>query len=405
VQYRSSSRGASRPAAGGRRRPTGPSDDPAAPVASITIVAEDGTLRPELVKRTKIKIDDTFDRGKMLHGGDLIRAALPKSGFIQASVRAEAALDPGPPRAYRITYRLVQGPPITVQFVLADGKGKRGLKKTLKAFWVETPYTPDFWDEATQALLDQLQKDGYYAADVTWHPVDGPKGRTVQIVVDRGKPVRLRALRFSGVQSIPLARVEKQVTSLKSQGLRKRRLRPDVLADDLAAVRALYRDEGFTRVRISPPQVSLSTTGESADVDVAIEEGTRFTVGEVTYSGEGEVPEAELQAVTPLRPGQTFSPRVLAESEQSLTEHFDAKGYPEASVESRAELTGDEADVTFEIAEGSKKTVGSITIEGNDATRDKTIAKALTFSRGDLSRRSLSWRASSSSIGADSSRT
>ena len=74
----------------GPERPTGPSDDPAAPVASITIVAEDGSLRPELVKRTKIKIGDTFDRGKMLHGGDLIRAALLKSGFIQASVRAEA---------------------------------------------------------------------------------------------------------------------------------------------------------------------------------------------------------------------------------------------------------------------------------------------------------------------------
>ena len=371
-----------RPSGAGTK--TGPTDDSAAPVAAITVLAEDGTARPELVKRAKIHVGDGFDRGRMLQGGDQIRATLLKSGFIQASVRAESVLEAGPPPAYRITYRLAQGPRITVQFLLAGGKGKRSLKKTLKSFWVDTPYTPDFWDEAIQALLEQLQNDGYYAADVTWHPVDGSSGRTIQIIVDRGKPVRLRAVRFSGVASIPLARVEKQVTSLKSQALRKPLLRPSVLADDLAAVRALYRDEGFTRVRIGQPQVSLSATGESAEVDVAIEEGPRFTVGDVTFSGGGDTTEDELRAVTPIRPEQTFSPRVLAESEQALTDHLDAQGYPDVSVESRAELSADEADVAFDIDLGSKRTVGSIAIEGNSVTREKTIAKALTFGRGDL---------------------
>ena len=240
------------------------------------------------------------------------------------------------------------------------------------------------------ALLEQLQNDGYYAADVTWKPLDTPQGRTVQIIVDRGKPVRLRALRFTGVESVPLARIEKQVTSLKSQGLKKRRLRPAVLAEDLAAVRALYRDLGFTRVRIGQPQVSLATTGDSAEVEVAIEEGTRFTVGEVEFSGGGESQEEELRAATPIHAGETFSPRALAEAEQALTDHLDAKGYPDVTVESRAELSGEEADVVFEVDAGTKKTVGSIEIEGNRVTREKTIAKALTFGRGDLvTRKSL----------------
>ena len=373
----------------GSEKTLGPADDPLATVAAITVTGEDQTELPKLVKRTNVKIGDTFDRGRMLQGGDRIRAALVKSGFIQATVRAEASLDPGPPRAYRINYRVAKGPEVNVQFVRTSGGGKRALRRTLKAFWTDTPYTPDFWDEAVLALLEQLQNDGYYAADVTWKALDTPEGRTVQIIVDRGKPVRLRALRFTGVESVPLARIEKQVTSLKSQALRKRRLRPAMLAEDLAAVRALYRDLGFTRVRIGQPQVSLATTGDSAEVDVAIDEGTRFTVGAVSFSGGGETPEEELRAATPIRSGETFSPRALAEAEQALIDHLDAKGYPDVTVESRAELSGDEADVVFDVEPGTKKTVGSIAIEGNRVTKEKTIAKALTFGRGDLVSKNL----------------
>ena len=67
---------------------------------------------------------------------------------------------------------------------------------TLKAYWRETPYTPDFWDGAVDALLNDYQERGYYAADVTWQAKDGPSGRTVRILVDRGKAVRLRSVRF-----------------------------------------------------------------------------------------------------------------------------------------------------------------------------------------------------------------
>jgi outer membrane protein insertion porin family len=353
-------------------------------VASVQVLTDDGAPRTDLVKRAKIKVFEPFDRGRMLQGGDRIRATLLKDGFIQATVRAEATLAPNPPESYTITYRVALGPKIVVDVVMSDGKGKRGAKKSLKAFWRETPYTPDFWDEATRALLDDFQERGYYAADGTWRATDGPSGRTVRILVDRGKPVRLRAVRFEGGTSIPRERIDKQMTSLKSQGLRKRLLRPSVLADDLAAVRALFREEGFTRVTIAPPQIALSTEGDSAEVDVVILEGARFAVGEVTYSGGSAVSEEQLRASTPLRPGETFSPRRLAEAEQALRERFDALGYPDVNVESRVDLVAGRAVIVFEISSGTRKTVGEIAIEGNTVTKDKTIARALTFGVGQI---------------------
>jgi outer membrane protein assembly complex protein YaeT len=364
--------------------PTSASVDAAILVTSVTAVTDDGVARPDLVKKAAVPVGKPADRGVMLQGADRIRAALLKSGFVQANVRAEATQDPGPPASQRIEYRVSLGPKITLEIVMTDGSGTRSARKALKAFWRDTPYMPEFWDEATRSLLDDLQQRGYYAADVTWSAVDGPAGRTVRVVVDRGKPVRLRAIRFTGNVAIPTARLDKQLASLKGQGLRKRLLRPGILTEDLAAVRALYREEGYTRVRVGLPQIALSTSGDSAEVDVAITEGPRFTVGSIGYTGTEAATEEQLRGWTPLKVGETFSPRRLAEAEQTLKERFDALGHPATTVESRVELSGERADIVFDIATGKRETVGAIAIEGNKVTKDKTIARALTFGVGDV---------------------
>jgi outer membrane protein insertion porin family len=362
----------------------GTGTDAAGPVASVGLVSDDATDRRSLVKKASIAAGQPFDRGRMLLGADRIRAALVKQGFIQAGVRAEASSDGGSPPRYAITYRVSAGPKVDVTIVMSGGGGKHGMKKALKAFSKETPYTPDFWDEAAHALADQLQQDGYYAADVTWHATDEPGARAVRILVDRGKPVRLRAIRFTGVASIPQERIDKQMTSLKSSGWKKARLRPSVLDADLASVRALYREEGFTRVRIARPRIQLAATGDSAVVDVAIEEGTRFTVGDVDFASGGAASPDELAAWAGIATGQTFSPRRLAEAEQTLKDRLDALGYPDVTVESQVGLSSAEADISFDVVTGLRKTVGQIAIEGNRVTKNRTIAKALTFGEGSL---------------------
>jgi outer membrane protein insertion porin family len=360
------------------------SGEPPGEVGSVDVRGGEGVIPADLVKAAKIRVGSRFDRGKMLEGGDRIRAKLLARGFLESDVRSEAIRDAEAGGVYRITYRLTLGPKVVVELVTADGKGKRSLRKALKSFWIDTPYTPDIWDEAKNVLLDDLQADGYYAADVTWRAIDSDAGRTVRFDVDRGRPVRLRSMRFVGVKNLPLSRVEAQVTSLQKKGaLRKRLLRPEVLNQDLAAVRALYRDSGFTQVRVGRPEVTLSAQGDAADVRVVIEEGPCFRVGEVTFSdttAAGDVPRGS----SGLKPGETFSPRRLAEAEQSLREKFDTDGFPDATVETRVALLADTADVTFDVEPGGRKTIGAITIEGNTATKNRTIARSLTFGQGDV---------------------
>ncbi len=353
-------------------------------VGSVSAQDVAGTARPDLVKKSKVRPGEAFDRGRMLQGAERIRTTLVKQGFIQAGIRAEESDDPGKPGTVAIVYRVSPGPKVKVEIVMTGGGTKRSLKKAFRQLSGETTYTADFWDEAAKVLSDQLQESGYYAADVTWRAEDTDSGRSVKILVDRGKPVRLKALRFHGNVAMPTLRIEKVVTSLKAKTLGKRLLRPGTLTADLGAVRALYRDEGFTRVHISDPVIALAATGDSAEVDVTIDEGTKFSIGNVSFDGSSIVPESDMRSWAGLATGQIFSPRRLAEAEQTLRDRLDGMGYPDVTVESRVGFVEATVDVAFEVHTGAKKTVEDIAIAGNRVTKNRTIASALTFGRGDL---------------------
>jgi outer membrane protein insertion porin family len=376
VQYSQQFGGAA--AGRGGKAATGDGTGPPGNVGSVQIVATDGPARPELIKKAKIRVGKPFSRARMLEGADRIRATLVKESYVQADVRSEVVQDDAA-GVYRIVYKVTTGPRIAVEIATPDGKHEKSFRKKLRAFWRDTPYTPDIWEEASGALRDNLQADGYYAADVVWRAVDSDTGRIVRFDIDRGKPVRLRSFTLVGVVSLPVKRIESDMESLRKKSLAKRLLRPDVLTQDVAAIRALYREEGFVHVRVARPEIAMAATGDAADVRIVVDEGEKFKVGDVTFAGTTPVDDETLKTWTPLVSGTTFSPRRLAMAEQT-----------EAGVESAVALSADEADVAFDVAAGDRKTVGSVVIAGNEVTKNRTIAKCLTFGQGDpLSRNEL----------------
>ncbi len=385
LQYSRQFGGAHPAAAGGTVVPAAAGADLPGTLRSVRVIDDQGLARPDLAKAAKLPPGRPFERGAMLAAGERIRLALVKAGRLQASVRSDATRDPGD-LSYDVVYKAAPGPKTAVELITPSSKGTKAMRKSLAAFWRESAYTIDYWDQAAHALLVQLQRDGYYTADVTWEELaasDG-EGRVLRFHVDRGKPARLRAVRFHGATALPKLRIDAQMASLQSSGLKKRLLRPEVLSADLAAVRALYRDEGYARVRVKAPVVTLTASGEAAEVDVTIEEGPRFLVHEIVFPVDAPVGGDAMAAWIPLKKGGVFAPRLLAESEQTLRDHLDELGYPDVAVESRVTLDAASADVAFDVVAGGKKHVAAIAIEGNRVTKNRTISKALTFGVKDV---------------------
>ncbi|HVQ34778.1 MAG TPA: BamA/TamA family outer membrane protein, partial [Candidatus Bathyarchaeia archaeon] len=361
----------------------GTAPDPPGVIASLAIEEASGADLSDLRKKAKIEVGDPFERGRVLAGSDRLRERLIKDGYIQAVVRPEISRDAST-GGYHVLYRVARGPKIRVEVVEVRGKGERAARRALRAYWKETPYSFGYWEEAARSLVESFQDDGYYAADATWETEEGSAGAVVRFHLDRGDHVTLRSLRLNGVSQVPLDRVQGVITSLQSSRLRKPLLRAGRLDQDMASIRALYRDEGFARVKVGRPRIALSAEADAAEVEVDIEEGPRFSVDDVTFEGESPVDDATMLGWISLKPGTRFSPRGLAEAEQVLRAKLDGRGYPEVTVQSAADLGDDTADVVFTIASGEAKRVGEIVFEGNEVTKDKTIARTLTFGRGDV---------------------
>ena len=252
------------------------------------VQAEDGTPIPDLVKRTKIHVGDPFDARahaarRRSHPRRLREERVPPGDASAPS----AASDPGPPRD--LPHRLPAWREDRTSRSISSstaGEGSAACKKALKAFWSETPYTPEFWDEATHALIDELQESGYYAADVTWHAPGRPAGRidpdprgsrktgaAARLALHRSRVAAARAGRKAGGLAQEPEHAQAAAAPVASRG------------GSRGGARALPRGRVHARPH-QPPQIALSATGDSAEVDVAIHEGPRFTVGDVTINAD-----------------------------------------------------------------------------------------------------------------------
>jgi len=87
---------------------------------------------------------------------------------------------------------------------------------------------------------------------------------------------------------------------------------------------------------------------------------------------------------TGMQAGEVFRRRRLQEAESAVRAALDERGYPSARVNGWWERVDSQVVVSFEVAPGSRLTVGRIEIVGNRLTRDGVIQRQLLLKPGDV---------------------
>ncbi len=93
----------------------------------------------------------------------------------------------------------------------------------------------------------------------------------------------------------------------------------------------------------------------------------RPLLASLKITGNRAFPEKELLQKIDLKPGSPYSAYSLDAAARKIRDFYTEKEYFQAKVEPRAEITGDQADVTFHVDEGLKVKVTKIEITGNQA--------------------------------------
>ncbi|WP_189469957.1 outer membrane protein assembly factor BamA [Litchfieldella qijiaojingensis] len=156
------------------------------------------------------------------------------------------------------------------------------------------------------------------------------------------------------------------------------------LSGDLERLRSYYMDRGYVNFNIASTQVSISPDKSQIFVTINVEEGRQYRLGDIRFSGDLKIPEAEARSLVQAQPGEIYSRSDITASSEALRSRLGAEGFAFASVDGVPEVSedGDSVDVTFVVDPGRRAYVRRINFVGNTTTEDEVLRREMIQMEG-----------------------
>jgi outer membrane protein insertion porin family len=281
-----------------------------------------------------------------------------------------------------LSVNLARGPHVRVEF--AGDPIPDSEKERLVPVKAEASADEDLLEDSTRAIENYLHQRGYRDAMAPHTRKESDGELIITFNVARGPRYLLRDLRFMGNASIPTAQLEELVKLKNGE--------PFVRTSLDAGIQAIvntYRAQGFTRAQVKANDaVGIPEDPKDPDrgieITLAIAEGPRTIVRNVTFEGNNAIPESELQRKTVISPGRAYVAAELVADRDGLEAEYRDRGYLSASVSPKTAFAENDTqvDVHFSIDEGPQILIDHIIIIGNRRTKAKTIEDELVVHEG-----------------------
>ncbi|PIQ82406.1 MAG: outer membrane protein assembly factor BamA [Candidatus Omnitrophica bacterium CG11_big_fil_rev_8_21_14_0_20_64_10] len=363
-------------------RPVAESAAPAASQETVVAVEVEGNAivaTTTILTRIRTRPGDAFNNDTV--NEDIKR--LYGTGFF-----ADVTADIRPYREGKMVRFIVKERPVIGSIIITGARHFREskLKETMKLKEQELLDRRTLKEDIEQ-IRQLYRTKGFYLVDIT-HEVkldDLANKVSLYINIDEHAKIKVRRIRFTGNQQLRDKQLLKGMATKQawwwfSSGY----YRPEVLEEDLERVKGLYRLEGYPDVQATS-KVSFDEDRRFLVIDIAIEEGPRYLVGQTTLRGVSVLPEEDLRAALALKTEDPFSEDRMRQDSAAMQSVYFGRGYMTASVYSDTAVnpaTG-RVDITHKVSEGSLSYVGKISIEGNIKTRDSVVRRELRLYPGD----------------------
>ena len=239
-------------------------------------------------------------------------------------------------------------------------------------------------DKAEQELQRQYFNRGKYAVEIksTLTPLERNRV-AVQFDVVEGDSAKIRQISIVGNKMYTEKELLKQFVSTtpgwwtwytKNDQYSKARL-----AGDIENLRSFYLNRGHLEFNVESTQVSITPDKQDIYITVNLTEGPQYKVSEVKLAGQMLVPEAELQQLVTVTPGEVFVRDRLTESTKKIGDRLGNEGYAFANVNAVPELDKEKATVAFTlfVDPGRRVYVNRVNVAGNTRTRDEVVRREL----------------------------
>lgn len=255
---------------------------------------------------------------------------------------------------------------------------------------------------------DLMAEKGYEFAEVTSsvEPLPGgPKLVKVVFDVQEGPQVKVRTIDFVGNSAVGDGTLKRQMKETKEHWFMswitgRGKYQAAKFEEDADRLIEFYRNRGYVQARVGQPE--LKVLEDSADketrwvqLDIPIDEGPRFKVGEFNFDGNTVIKSDFLRPLFKLKPGDWYSEKRVREGLIKAREayggggYFEFTGYPDLAFQDAAEgpIAGPAeptVNVTMRLTEGEQYFINRITFTGNTTTRDNVIRREMRLFEGGV---------------------
>jgi outer membrane protein insertion porin family len=283
------------------------------------------------------------------------------------------------------------------------------FKKEKVPLSVESQYDATKITQAETVIKQLLAEHGHQFAtiktDVKTIP---PASVQVNFNIKEGPVVKVGKIEFVGnrhIGSIELRRSMKNLRpigipySIVFENLFSQTYDSSKLEEDTERVRQAYRDKGYANAAVEDPKTQIRdegglnwftfrpSKGKRIDIQLTIEEGGRYRLGTITFTGNKQIQNLKaLRATFPIKDGDWFSATAIGKGLDNLKKAYGGLGYINFGAVPKLDTDEQKKTVSMniDIDEGKQFYVSRIEFQGNTITRDRVIRRELMLDEGSV---------------------
>jgi outer membrane protein insertion porin family len=240
-------------------------------------------------------------------------------------------------------------------------------------------------DRVTQELTRQYNNRGKYAVQITPTVERLDRNRVnVTVTVKEGKAAKIRHINLIGNETFPDEDITKAWESHPSSWLswykRDDQYSREKLSGDIEKLSAWYLDRGYIDFSLDSTQVAISADKKDMFLTASVTEGEVYSISSTSVSGDTILPKEEIEKVVSfVKPGSTFSRKVLEAVTETITNKLANIGYAYARVNPAPTLDRDKRTVAidFQVQPGPRVNVRRVVFAGNTRTADVVLRREM----------------------------
>jgi outer membrane protein insertion porin family len=230
----------------------------------------------------------------------------------------------------------------------------------------------------------------------------------VNFNIKEGPTVKVGQIRFSGNQHVSSLLLRRAMVNLKPIGIPYSLIFENLFAktfdsskleEDSERVRQAYRDRGYYAAAVEEPKTQIRdqgglnwftfrpNKGKRIDILMPIEEGARYHLGTITFTGNKAITnQRALRATFGINDGDWFNATLISKGLDNLKKAYGQLGFINFGAIPKPVFDEQKKTVSLQIDidEGKQFYVSRIEFTGNTITRDRVIRRELMLDEGQV---------------------